>query len=87
MKTNLSTAISAFAFAALGLLAAYGIGLFAPTPSSQRPDFERTMFIVLPLAGTAIGWFIAYLGVPSDDIERKGPTTVRIPNDQHSDAA
>lgn len=87
MKPSLSTIVSAFAFAALGLLAAYGIALFAPTPSSQRPDFERTMFIVLPLAGTAIGWFIAYLAAPFDNPEKKSPTTVRIPNDQQSDAA
>lgn len=87
MKPSLSTTVSALAFAALGLLAAFGIALFAPTPSSQRPDFERTAFIVLPLAGTALGWLIAYLAAPFDNKETKRPTTVRIPNDPQSDAA
>lgn len=86
MKPSLSTSLSAFAFAALCLLAAYGIALFAPTPSPQ-PDVERTMFIVLPLAGTAIGWFIAYLAAPFDNKEKKSPTSVRIPIDQLSDVA
>ena len=69
MKPTLSITVSAFAFAALGLLAALGIAVYAPTPSSQRPDFERTMFVVLPLAGAAIGWFIGYLAAPFDNKE------------------
>ena len=87
MKARLSTTVSAFAFATLGLLAAFGIAMFAPTPSSQRPDFERTMFIFLPLAGAAIGWFITYLATPFDNEQSKPPSAVRITNDQQHDAA
>ncbi|MEZ6057488.1 MAG: hypothetical protein R3C01_12370 [Planctomycetaceae bacterium] len=87
MKALLSTTVSAFAFATLGLIAAFGIAMFAPTPPSQRPDFERTMFIVLPLAGSAIGWFIAYLATPFDNEQSKPPTAVRISKDQQHNAA
>ena len=51
-------------FAMIGLLAAFGIAIFAPTPPTQRPDFERTMFVVLPLCGAALGWFIGFLATP-----------------------
>lgn len=86
MKLTMSPTVSAFAFAALGLFAAFGIALFAPSPSSQRPDVERTVFIVLPLVGTAIGWLIAYLADPNDSKETKRPPAVRLPDQQH-DAA
>jgi len=64
MRPKLSTTLSAFAFAMIGLMAAFGIAFFAPTPPTHRPDFERAMFIILPLVGTAIGWFLAYLELP-----------------------
>lgn len=64
MKSIPVIIISAFAFSFIGLLAAWGIGVCAPTPPSRRPDFERTMFILLPLGGAAVGWFIGYLATP-----------------------
>lgn len=67
MKPTLSTTVTAFAFGVLGLLAAFGIAIFAPTPPSQRPDFERSMFVILPFAGIVVGWFIAYLAAPFDN--------------------
>ena len=87
MKSALTTIVSAFAFAALGLIAAFGIAFYAPTPSSQLPDFERTMFVILPLAGAAIGWFIAYLAAPFDNKENSRETSVRSSNDQRHNAA
>ena len=82
MKPRLSTTISAFAFAAIGLLAAFGIAVYAPTPPSQRPDFERTAFIILPLAGAAIGWFIAYLAEPFSNKEKQDQSSARSSSDQ-----
>ena len=71
MKPTLSTTVSALAFGTLGLLAAIGIAVFAPTPPSERPDFERSMFVILPFAGMAVGWFIAYLAAPFENKETK----------------
>ena len=61
---KLTLAISAFAFAALELAAAFGIAYFAPTPQSQSPDFERLMFILLPIGGAGLGSFLFFLGTP-----------------------
>jgi len=84
MKTTPSTTVTALAFAALGLLVAFGIAVFAPTPPSQQPNFERLMFIILPLAGIAIGWFIAYLAAPIDNNEKNEHSPARSPSDQQS---
>ncbi len=45
MTPKLKTIVSAFAFAALGIV------VFAPTPPPQQLRFEETMFVVLPLVG------------------------------------
>lgn len=82
MKPTLSTTASALAFGTLGLLAALGIAVFAPTPPSQRPDFERTMFVILPFAGIAVGWLIAYLAAPFDNAEAKDRVSPQAPGDQ-----
>ncbi len=71
MTPKLTTIVSAFAFAVLGLLTAVAIAHFAPTPPTEHPRFEQAMFIVLPLGGAVIGWFIAYLATPFDNKEKK----------------
>lgn len=50
--------VGMIAFAALGLVAAVATAYFAPTPPEQRPDFERTMFVLLPAAGAWLGWLL-----------------------------
>ena len=72
MTPKLNTIVSAFAFGALGLLTAIAIAHFAPTRPTEQPRFEQTMFIVLPLGGVVIGWFIAYLATPFACKEKKG---------------
>lgn len=64
MKPMLLAVLPAFLFAVVGLLAAWGIAAYAPTPPTQRPDFERTMFILLPIGGAALGWFLGFLATP-----------------------
>ena len=87
MKSTLIPILSAFAFAALGLIAAFGIAFYAPTPPSQRPDFERSMFVILPLAGAAIGWFIAYIAAPFDTKENSRQTSVGSSDEKQQNAA
>ena len=84
MKPTLSTTVSALAFGTLGLLAAIGIAVFAPTPPIQRPDFERSMFIILPFAGMAVGWFIAYLAAPFENKETKDQSAARSSSERQS---
>lgn len=84
MKPTLSTTVSALAFGTLGLLAAIGIAVFAPTPPTERPDFERSMFVILPFAGMAVGWFIAYLAAPFENKEAKDQSPTRSPNEKQS---
>ena len=84
MKPTLSTTVSALAFGTLGLLAAIGIAVFAPTPPTERPDFERSMFVILPFAGMAVGWFIAYLAAPFENRETKDQSSARSSSDQRS---
>ena len=78
MKPTIITIVSAFAFAALGLIAAFGIAVFAPAPSMRRLE----MFVFLPPAGAAIGWFIAYLAIPFDNKHNSRQS----PNDQNQNS-
>lgn len=55
MKSALLPIVAGAIFCALGLGAAIGMALCCPTPSSHRPDFERTMFVVLPSCGAIFG--------------------------------
>lgn len=66
MKHSLTIILTAVTFSALGLAAAFGIAIYAPTPPGQVPVFERVMFALLPFAGATIGWFIGYLATPFD---------------------
>jgi hypothetical protein len=71
MKTTWITILTSFAFSAIGLITAVCIAVYAPTPPTNRPDFERTMFILLPFSGAAVGWLIAYLATPLDSPDRR----------------
>lgn len=64
MKSMPVAVRSALVLSLIGLLAAWGIGICAPTTAGQRPDFERVMFILLPTGGAVLGWFLGYLATP-----------------------
>lgn len=64
MKSVPLFVICSIAFSVIGLLAAWGIGICAPTPGNSRPDFERAMFILLPVGGAVAGWFVGYFAMP-----------------------
>lgn len=87
MKPAVITIISAFAFAALGVMAAFGIAMYAPTPPTERPDFERTMFILLPLAGSVIGWLTAYFALPYRHPAGVSRSSVRLADEPRRDTA
>ncbi len=87
MKPVVITIVSAFAFATLGVMAAFGIAMYAPTPPTQRPDFERTMFILLPLAGSLVGWLTAYFALPYRSPTDANRSSVRPSGEPRRDAA
>ncbi len=60
MKPTWQFIVSPFAFALLGFLIAGSIAKLAPTNPSNAP-----VLVGLPLIGSAIGWFFAYLATPS----------------------
>ncbi len=55
MNSSYLIVASAVVFSVIGLLAAFGIAAFAPTPSPMDPHFERTTFVLLPIGGAAVG--------------------------------
>ena len=66
MKSPPLIILSAFLFSTVGLGAAWGIGSYTGMPGIE-PNFERTMFILLPLGGAVFGWFAGYLATPLRD--------------------
>lgn len=54
---------ASFLFALIGVLAAWGTAACAPSQPFQRPDFERTMFILAPIVGAIVGWLGGYLTI------------------------